>query len=101
MSVTLRDVLDEAAADLDDVEAVTSGDGLEWRRGGRPFAALTGDVAEFQLDGPVASAAARTSDTLASKRGPDWVRFSPSSLDQYAVDRARAWLAFAWRCVGG
>jgi hypothetical protein len=98
--VTLRALLEAAAEDLDDVEAVQGSGGVEWRRGGRPFATVSDDVAEFQLDGPVASAAVRTPDTQASKRGPDWVRFSPSALDRYAQDRARAWLAFAWRCVG-
>ena len=98
--MTLRELLEEAAADLDDVETVEIGDGVEWRRGGRLFAAASGGAAEFQLDGPVASAAARTPDTRASKRGADWVRFSPPALDQYAMDRARAWLAFAWRVAG-
>lgn len=98
--MTLRELLEEAAADLDEVETVEIVDGVEWRRGGSPFAVVTGNVAEFQLDGPVAGAAARTADTGASKRGPDWVQFSPPVLDQYAMDRARAWLAFAWRVVG-
>jgi hypothetical protein len=98
--VTLRVLLEEAAEDLAGVEAVQGGGGVEWRRGGRPFATVSDDAAEFQLDGPVASAAVRTPDTQASQRGPDWVRFSPPALDQYARDRARAWLAFAWRCVG-
>jgi hypothetical protein len=98
--VTLRALLEKAVEDLEDVECVEVGDGVEWRRGGRAFAAVSDDVAEFQLDGPVAGAAARTPDTRASKRGPDWVSFSPPALDQYAQDRARAWLAFAWRSVG-
>ena len=98
--MTLRALLEEAVDDLEDVESIEVGEGVEWRRGGRPFAAVSDDVAEFQLDGPVARAAARTPNTRASKRGPDWVRFSPATLDQYAQDRARAWLAFAWRCVG-
>ena len=94
MSVTLRDVLDEeAAAGLDDVEAVTSGDCEGGAVVAGAFPALTGDVAEFQLDGPVASAAARTSDTLGlRKRGPDWVRIR-TSAPRPVRGGARAWLA--------
>jgi len=98
--VTLRALLEKAVEDLEDVESVEVGDGVEWRRGGRAFAAVSDDVAEFQLDGPVAGAAARTPDTRASKRGSDWVRFSPQTLDGHAVDRAEAWLASAWRRAG-
>ena len=71
--------------------------GLEWRRGGRPFAALAGDAAEFRLDPLVASAALRTPDTSASKRGADWVASARADVDEHAVDRAQAWLASAWR----
>jgi len=98
--VNLRDVLDEALADLDEVEQAEAGGGVEWRRGGRPFAALIGDAAEFRLDPLVATAALRTPDTAASKRGADWVRFSPVDVDGHAVDRAQAWLASAWRRAG-
>jgi acyl dehydratase len=100
VSATLRDVLEEATADLDGVETVPSGDGVEWRRGGRPFAAVSGDAAEFHLDAPVARAATRTPDARPADRGPDWVRFSPAALDGHAVDRAMAWLASAWRRAG-
>ena len=99
--MNLREALDEALGDLGEVEQVEAGGGLEWRRGGRPFAALAGDAAEFRLDPLVASAALRTPDTSASKRGADWVRFSPADVDEHAVDRAQAWLASAWRRAGG
>jgi hypothetical protein len=92
--------LDDGLAELDEVEEAAAGGGVEWRRGGRPFAALAGDAAEFRLDPLVAKAALRTPDTSASKRGADWVRFSPAVLDGHAVDRARAWLASAWRRAG-
>ena len=95
--MNLRDALDEALGDLDDVEGAERGGGVEWRRGGRPFAALAGEAAEFRLDPLVAKAALRTPDTAASKRGADWVRFSPAVVDGHAVDRAQAWLASAWR----
>jgi hypothetical protein len=95
--VNLREALEEALADLEGVEQAATGGGVEWRRGGLPFAAWVGDVAEFRLDPPVASAALRTPDTSPSKRGADWVRFSPSVADGHAIDRAQAWLASAWR----
>jgi hypothetical protein len=96
----LRTVLEEAVTDLEEVEAVRSGDVLEWRRGGRPFAALNGTAAEFRLDPLVAKAALRTPDTQLSARGADWVRFDPAVLDDHGMDRAEAWLASAWRQAG-
>ena len=98
--MNLRDALDQAFADLEEVEQAEARDGVEWRRGGRPFAALAGDAAEFRLDPMVAMAALRTPDTAASERGTDWVRFSPATVDGHAVDRAQAWLASAWRRAG-
>ena len=95
--MNLREALDEAIADLDDVERVDAGGRMEWRRGGLPFAVLVGDAAEFRLDPLVAKAALRTPDTEPSSRGADWVRFSPAAVDGHAVDRAQAWLASAWR----
>ena len=95
--MNLREALDETLADLEDVEPAEAGGGVEWRRGGLPFAALAGDAAEFRLDPLVAKAALRTPDTSPSKRGADWVRFSPPVVDGHAVDRAQAWLASAWR----
>jgi hypothetical protein len=98
--VNLEDALQEALADLDDVEGADVGGEVEWRRGGLPFAALAGDAAEFRLDPLVAKAALRTPDTSASTRGADWVRFGPTVVDAHAVDRAQAWLASAWRRAG-
>ena len=95
--MNLREALEEALADLEGVEQTAIGGGVEWRRGGQPFAALAGDAAEFRLDPQVANAALRTPDTSASKRGADWVRFSPAVVDGHAIDRAQAWLASAWR----
>ena len=95
--MNLEQALEAALGDLEEVERAASGGGVEWRRGGRPFAALVGDAAEFRLDPMVAMAALRTPDTAASKRGTDWVRFSPAIVDGHAVDRAQAWLASAWR----
>jgi hypothetical protein len=98
--MTLRDLLDEESTDLPGTQAAIGPDGsITWSRGGRPFAlaAADGSFAEFALDPPVANAAARTPDVTPSDRGPGWVRFAPSDLDDHAADRAVAWLASAHR----
>lgn len=95
--MTLLDVVADAAAELDGVQAAPAVEGMEWRRAGRPFAAVAGDAAEFRLDPLVANAALRTPDTTTSERGVEWVHFSPAVLDGHAIDRARAWLVSAWR----
>jgi len=43
----------------------------------------------------------RWGDSCSVLRGADWVAFSPPELDQYAIDRAIAWLASAWRRADG
>jgi hypothetical protein len=98
--LTLRDLLEDVAAALPDVVAEPQPDGATtWSRGGRPFAVLdeAGTAAEFALDGAVASAAARTPDVTTSPRGPGWVRFRPTTLDDHAADRAGAWFTSAHR----
>jgi hypothetical protein len=98
--MNLRDLLDEEAAELAGVEPVVGSDGsVAWTRGGRPFAIVTSDgaSAEFALDPAVADAAARTPDVAPSGRGPGWVAFAPTILDDHAADRAVAWLASAHR----
>ncbi len=95
--MTLQELLEEVAADLEDVEEVEVEGGLEWRRGGVSFGAVAGNVAEFRLQPPVAAAAIRTPDTRPSPRGQGWVTFAPEALDGPAADRAEAWLTSAWR----
>lgn len=100
--MNLRDVLDGAAIGLPDLEAEPGPDGaLIWSRASQTFAALSGDgaAAEFGLDPAVAAAAVRTPDVELSGRGPGWVRFSPTVLDDHGVDRAAAWFASAYRRV--
>ena len=90
----MRALLDRSAAELADVTATRSADGTTtWTRGDHPFAVLSADgaAAEFALEGPVASAAARTPDVTLSSRGTGWVLFRPRVLDDHAADRARAW----------
>jgi hypothetical protein len=102
--VTLRDVLDDAAAAADaaGLTQETGADGvITWSIGDRPFAILEGDAASFRLDPTLAAAAGRTPDTLTATRGPEWVTFRPIELDGHAVDRARAWFAAAARRAAG
>jgi hypothetical protein len=98
--VTLRELLEGVAAGLVDVEVSRAPDGATtWAAAGRPFAILSVDglAAEFGLDGPVAAAATRTPDVVASPRGAGWVTFRPAVLDDHAADRATAWFASAHR----
>ena len=105
--MTLRDVFDEAAAEIavaaDDEpgpDVATAPDGsIEWGRGGVVFAALdrAGAAASFRLDPVLTGAALRTPDTGSSPRGMEWVTFAPAVLDDHAVDRASAWFAAAYR----
>lgn len=101
--MTLRELLEAAATDLESIEAKRDQDGgVTWARSGRPFAALTsgGEAAEFALDPAVAAAAARTPDVDPSPRGAGWVRFNPATLDDHARDRAKAWFESAHRRLG-
>jgi transcription elongation factor len=98
--VNLRELLEEEATNLPGAEPSLAPDGsITWSRGGRPIAIVNADgsSAEFALDPAVADAAARTPDVSASDRGPGWVVFGPSDLDDHAADRAVAWLASAHR----
>jgi len=79
------------------VATETVGEEIEYRRGGRPFAVTGRSSADFRLRAEVAEAARRTPDVAPAARGPEWVRFTPPTLDRFALDRARAWFEFAWR----
>jgi hypothetical protein len=94
--VTIRQVLEDAAAELPDVGRADVGAGVEWSVAGVVFAAATADTAEFRLDHVVARAALGTPDTRSSARGAEWVAFSPRQLDRFASDRADAWFASAY-----
>jgi hypothetical protein len=102
--VSLRGVLEEAAAGLAEVDVATGAVGsLQWSRAGQVFAVLgaDGSSAEFALDPAVAAAAARTPDVTPSGRGAGWVRFSPTALDDHGADRAAAWFASGHRRAAG
>jgi hypothetical protein len=89
-----------AAQDVPDpqqLERHALGATVEYLRTGRPFAAASDTLAEFRLRPDIASAAVRTPDVRPSERGPEWVTFTPTHLDRYALDRLTAWFEFAWR----
>ena len=97
--LTLAEILASSAEDLADVTASTEGELTTWSTAGRPFATLAGEWAEFRLDPMVARAALRTADASPSMRGPEWVVFAPSAMDDPAIDRAEAWFLSAHRLV--
>jgi hypothetical protein len=97
--VTLGDVVEEAAAELD-LDGTTTADGAtDYERDGVVFASVdpAGTTAIFRLDRVLASAALRTPDTQPSDRGDVWVAFAPVEVDDHAVDRAQAWFVAAHR----
>jgi hypothetical protein len=82
--------------ELGDVTRTREGDQLRLAADGRVFALVGADVLEVALEGPVARAALATPDTRASSRGAGWVLFSPATVDRFALDRAEAWVRFAY-----
>ncbi len=90
-------VLDHADA-LDDVaEFIVDGDGYRVEVAGSLAAVVEPDAVEVRLRAAVADAALRTADATASARGRGWVRYAPTDLDDFARDRAIAWLDSAVR----
>jgi hypothetical protein len=97
VSAPLAALLVERAADLEGAEVASIDGGLELMLDGERFGIVSGGAVELRLRREVAAAALRTPDTTASSRGPGWVRFEPPALDEFARDRASAWLESAWR----
>jgi hypothetical protein len=93
----LAALLVDRAADLEGAEAVSIDGGIELVLDAERFGIVSGGAVELCLRPAVAAAALRTPDTSASSRGPGWVRFEPPVLDEFARDRASAWLESAWR----
>ncbi len=63
----------------------------------RVFACLGADFLEVGLEPSIATAALRTPDTQPSMRGAGWIVFMPRKTDQFALDRAEAWVKLAHR----
>ena len=64
---------------------------------GSVVAVLEPAALEVRLRPAVAAAALRTPDVEVSPRGRGWVRFAPPDVDEFARDRAIAWLESAVR----
>jgi hypothetical protein len=96
---SLVDVLAEHAATLERVVVRPAGDAREVVADGRLVAVLGPAEMELRLRPAVAAAALRTPDVGASPRGRGWIRFVPEEIDEFARDRAVAWLDSAVRLV--
>ncbi len=102
MSASVCDLLDSLADELEGTEMRGIGPIHEFARRGLVFAVCNGTTgtAEFRVRAEIAMAALKTPDTMASRRGPEWVLLKPAMLDQFAHDRARAWFEAGWRISG-
>jgi len=90
--------LEETARALLPVAAAERvGDEFVWSRDGRRFAVQAGPSASFRIGTDIGAAALRTPDVGGSPLGPDWVAFSPPTLDGHARDRLMAWFLAAHR----
>jgi hypothetical protein len=96
---SLVDVLAEHAATLERVVVRSAGAAREVLVDGRLVAVLGPADMELCLRTAVAVAALRTPDVGASPRGRGWIRFAPEEVDEFARDRAVAWLDSAVRLV--
>ena len=91
-------LLDELAAETADMKVEARADGVSYSRAGGVFAVRsTANAVELRLGAEIGEAAQRTPATTASERGPDWVRFEPTTWDGHALDRLEAWFRVAWR----
>jgi hypothetical protein len=93
--------LEEFLAGIASEAGANASSGGEFQRGGQPYAAVSGNSAEFRLDPEVAQAALGTPSTTSSSRGAEWVRLTVNEDNPHDYDRARAWFLSAWRKAGG
>ena len=94
---TLVALLAALAGDLEGALLRPSDDATEVVVGEVVVAVVAHASLEVRLRPAVADAALRTPDVGPSDRGRGWVRFAPSVLDDFARDRAVAWLESAVR----
>jgi len=94
---TLVALLAARAGDLESALLMPAGDATEVAVGGVVVAVLAPGSLEVRLRPAVAAAALRTPDVAPSERGSGWVRFGPGVVDDFARDRAVAWLESAVR----
>jgi hypothetical protein len=94
---TLRDLLAARAGSLEGALLSSSENATEVVVGEVVVAVMHPASLEVRLRPAVADAALKTPDVAPSGRGRGWVRFAPSELDDFARDRAAAWLESAVR----
>jgi hypothetical protein len=94
---TLDERVEAVLEDLDAVGRRRDGGVVLLSVGSRVFAVLGADFLEVALEPAIATAALRTADTRPSSRGVGWIAFTPRSADQFALDRAEAWVRLAHR----
>ena len=98
---SLDERVEGVVEDLDGVVRRRDDERVTYLCDGKVFAVLVPDALEVALDAAVARAALRTPGASVSRRGPDWIAFSPKVVDRFALDRAEAWLRSAYRRVAG
>jgi hypothetical protein len=96
---SLADILAAHAAALEGVVVRPGAGSREVMAGATLVAVLAPAAIELRLRRAVAAAALRTPDVEPSQRGPGWVWFAPPEVDDFARDRAIAWLESAVRLV--
>lgn len=95
MAERLSALAEDVLGDLDGVTRSTESDAAAYECAGSPFARTIATGLEIRLPADIAEAADRTPDTTSLDGG--WLRFTPASDEQHALDRAHAWLLTAWR----
>lgn len=98
-AITLTDLLDEVADEVDGVERTVDGEAVSYSVSGTVFAAsLEGGLrAAFRLRPDIVRGALATPDTRPSARGRDWVEYAPEVVDAFGVDRLDAWFVLGHR----
>jgi hypothetical protein len=94
---SLDERVEAVVGELVGVDRRRGGPAVEFAANGTLFAVLASEGLEAALDATVLKAALRTPDTAPSSRGAGWITFAPATVDRYALDRAEAWVRFAYR----
>jgi hypothetical protein len=92
--------IDRLVADLDGIQRRDSGRTVEYVRGGLVFAVRDGIRLGFRLRPEIVAAALGTPETSQSDRGAEWIALESTAVDEFTLDRARAWFETAWRLAG-
>jgi hypothetical protein len=97
---SLGEAIESTAATFGDIDVEAAQEGSEYSTRGVVFASVGPVSASFLLPADVARGALGTPDTAPSPLGAGWIRFTPPTLDRFAVDRVQAWFVLAHRMAG-